>query len=222
MESIKANVQFRSRAALCTMILSLVTATTTFAQTFAEWFSQKKTQIKYLNQQIAALTQYGSYVKQGYRVSQDGLGTIDNWLKGEFDFHANYYTSLKRVSPVIGTNSKVDSIIRYAKQIPVRFDHLLHIGTLDAGNHDYIRQVRSVVTAACDQDLAELQTVMTHGKVRMTDDERIARLDEIHYRMKDTYAFTLFFCGQAKTLLLQLSRERQDANTLKYYYGITD
>ena len=44
------------------------------AQTFAEWFQQKKTQIKYLTEQIAALEQYGNYVKQGYRIAQGGWG----------------------------------------------------------------------------------------------------------------------------------------------------
>lgn len=219
---INANVVFRAKAVLFVMILLMVNATTTFAQTFAEWFSQKKTQIKYLNQQIAALIQYENYVMQGYRISQDGLGGIGDWVKAEFDLHSDYYQSLNQVNPAIGSDPRADSIISYTKQIPVRFDHLMHISILDAGGRDYIRRVRSAVIAACDQDLAELQTIMTSGKLQMTDDERIRRLDEIYNRMRDKYAFTLFFCSQAGTLLLQREREVRDMNTIKQYYGITN
>src|SRR5258708_3878935 len=94
------------------------------AQTFAEWFSQKKTQIKYLTQQIAALEQYESYIKQGYQISQNGLGNIGGYIKAEYGSHTAYYNSLKTVNPQIKSNSQADSIISYAKQIPGQFDHL--------------------------------------------------------------------------------------------------
>lgn len=44
------------------------------AQTFDEWFRQKKTQKKYLVQQIAALKVYLGYLKEGYEIAQKGMG----------------------------------------------------------------------------------------------------------------------------------------------------
>lgn len=184
------------------------------AQTFAEWFSQKKTQIKYLTQQIAALAQYESYIKQGYQISQNGLGNIGGYIKGEYGSHTAYYNSLKTVNPQVQSNSKADGIISYAKQIPVQFDHLNGLSGLEA----YIAKVETKVLDECDKDLKELELVITSGQAQMSDDERIRRLDEIYHRMKDKYAFTQSFCGQVRMLLLQRNRELQDIQTLGRYY----
>lgn len=202
------------------ILLSVLCMQQTFAQTFAEWFSQKKTQIKYLNEQITALMQYGSYIRQGYQISQNGLGSIGGWVKGEFDLHSAYYTSLKNVNPQMKGNGKADSVISYAKQIPQRFDHLNGLNDLDAGSRDYIAEVRSTVLDECNKDLSELQMVMSDGKAQMTDDERLERLDSIYSRMKDKYAFTLYFSKQVRLLRLQRDRELKDMNTLKQLYGI--
>ena len=193
---------------------------TAYGQTFAEWFSQKKTQIKYLTQQIAALEQYGNYIKQGYEISQNGLGNIGGYIKGEFGLHSSYYSALKIVNPEVKSNSKSDSITRYAAQIPMLFDHLNNINGLDNDSRQYIAQVKAKVLDECNKDLSELQLVITSGQVQMTDDERIKRLDEIYAGMKDKYAFTQSFCNQVRMLLLQRNRELQDIQSLWRYYEI--
>jgi hypothetical protein len=198
----------------------MFTITAVQAQTFAEWFSQKKTQIKYLTQQIAALEQYGAYVKQGYAISQNGLGSIGNYIKGEYGLHGDYYASLKTVNPTVKGSSKADSIMAYAKQIPTRFDHLKNLTGLEEANRNYIATVKAKVLDECNKDLSELQLVVTNGGAQMTDDERIKRLNMIYERMKDKYAFTLSFCTQVRTLLLQKQQELNDINTLRQQYGI--
>lgn len=190
------------------------------AQTFAEWFSQKKTQIKYLTQQIAALEQYESYIKQGYQISQNGLGNIGSYIKREYGSHTAYYTSLKTVNPQVKGNSKADSIISYAQQIPGQFERLNGLSGLDKDNRAYIAKVETKVLDECDKDLNELELVITHGQAQMSDDDRIRRLDEIYRRMKDKYAFTQSFCGQVRMLLLQRNRELQDIQTLGRFYEI--
>ncbi|EHQ24669.1 hypothetical protein [Mucilaginibacter paludis] len=212
MESIKLKAMLV--CLLCTVVVSVK------AQTFAEWFSQKKTQIKYLTQQIAALEQYGAYIKQGYAISQNGLGSIGGYIKGEYGLHNDYYTSLKTVNPAVKGSSKADSIMSYAAQIPVRFDHLKNLTGLDQDNRKYIASVKAKVLDECNKDLSELQLIMTNGDAQMTDDERIKRLNDIDERMKDKYAFTLSFCSQVRTLLLQRQQELNDVNTLKQQYGI--
>jgi len=190
------------------------------AQTFAEWFSQKKTQLKYLTQQIAALEQYESGVRQGYRIAQGGWGGIGNWVKGEFDLHSAYYSSLKNVNPAIRANPKADSTVSYAMLIPQQFDHLNGLAGLDQVSRDYIASVRTSVMKETDKDLSELQLVMTDGKVEMTDDERITRLDQIDARVKDKLAFVRSFCNSVRLLIVQRNNSNNDINTLKKSYGI--
>lgn len=207
------------RTALC-ILLCVLTLQVAQAQTFAEWFSQKKTQIKYLTQQIAALEQYGSYIKQGYEVSQNGLGNIGGYIKGEHSLHTSYYNSLKTVNPEIKGNGKADSITSYAAQIPAQFDHLNNLNGLDADNRNYINSVKATILDECNKDLAELQLVITSGEAQMTDDERLKRIDQIYIRIKDKYAFTQSFCNQVRVLLLQRDQELRDIQTLGRYYEI--
>lgn len=197
------------------------------AQTFAEWFSQKKTQLKYLTQQIAALQQYGSYVKQGYRIAQNGWGSVGNWAKGEFNLHSAYYASLKTVNPAIKNGPKADSIITDAELIPRQFDHLDGLSALDHGTRNYIGRVKTAVLTETDKDLAELQIVMTDGKAQLTDgkaqltdDERIRRLDELYERVRDKLTFSGAFCNALRMLIVQRNNSSNDINTLKGIYGI--
>lgn len=204
---------------LASCILILVSAESK-AQTFAEWFSQKKAQIKYLTQQIAALEQYDSYIKQGYQISHNGLGSISGYIKGEYGLHSAYYYSLKVVNPEIKNNPKADAIASYAIQIPPAFDHLNNLKGVDKDTKQYINKVREKVLEECNKDLGELQLVMTSGQAQMTDDERMKRLDQIYSRMKDKYVFAQSYCNQVRGLLLQRNQELQDIQTLKQSYGI--
>jgi len=206
---------------LASCILILVSAESK-AQTFAEWFSQKKTQIKYLTQQIAALEQYGSYIKQGCQISQNGLGNIGGYIKGEYDLHSAYYNSLKVVNPEIKNNPKADAIASYAIQIPAEFDYMNSLNGMDKDTRRYIDKIRVKVLEECNKDLDELQLVMTSGQAQMTDDERMKRLDQLYSRMKDKYVFAQSYCNQVRGLLIQRNQELQDIQTLKKSYGINN
>src|SRR5258706_14560273 len=83
------------------------------AQTAEEWTQQKKTQIKYLLQQIAANKVYIDYLEKGYSIARNGLQTIQNIKKGDFNLHFNFFDSLKKVNPKIKGWAKVADIIAY-------------------------------------------------------------------------------------------------------------
>jgi hypothetical protein len=202
------------------MFLLCIAGTVCRAQTFAEWFNQKKTQIKYLTQQIEALNVYRGYVEQGYQISKNGLGTITNWTKGEFDLHSGYYNSLKTVNPQLKDNAKTNAIAQYAQAIPAQFDHVLALDGLDVSSRQYVVRVRDEVLKECDRDVDELELAMTSGKAEMTDDERFKRIDQVYSRMKDKYAFTLSYCNGVKNLLFQKSQDEQNIQTLRRLYGI--
>jgi hypothetical protein len=204
----------------CCFLLCAFSFQLTQAQTFAEWFSQKKTQLKYLTQQIAALEQYGSYIKQGYQIAQGGWGGIGSWVKGEFDLHSAYYSSLRTINPTIKNDPKADSIITYAQLILRQFDHLDGLMSLDADTRSYIHHVKAAVLLETDKDLSELQLAMTDGKAQLTDDERIKRLDAIYEHVRDKLAFSGSFCNAVRMLIVQRNNSLNDINTLKSIYGI--
>ena len=64
------------------------------SQTLAEWTQQKKTQIEYLLDQIAANKVLIDYVEKGYEISKIGLTTIQNIKLGDFNLHRDLFRSL--------------------------------------------------------------------------------------------------------------------------------
>jgi hypothetical protein len=208
------------RRSFILLLLFNLMVTVCHAQTFAEWFNQKKTQIKYLTQQIVALNAYRGYLEQGYQISKNGLGTITNWKKGEFDLHTGYYNSLKTVNPALKDNAKTNAIAQYANAIPGQFDQVVALDGLNGDSRKYVVTVRNAVLKECDRDVDELELVMTSGKTEMNDDERFKRLDQIYNRMKDKYAFTLSYCNGVKNILLQKTQDEQQIQTLRRLYGI--
>src|SRR3954466_1406137 len=81
------------------------------AQTFSEWFRQKKTQKKYLIEQIAALEVYAGHLEKGYSILSEGLSQINSIKHGEFGLHDAYFYSLKNINPHIKDYTTVDEII---------------------------------------------------------------------------------------------------------------
>ncbi|RNL55578.1 hypothetical protein [Pedobacter jejuensis] len=215
--NVTGHTPFRGLAILMFLLCSSVAGK---AQTFAEWWSQKSTQIKYLEQQIVAAQVYYGYLKQGYNISQKGLGVIGDWKNGELTLHKDHYDALKTVNPVIRDSPKFKVIPQYADAIPGQFDHLQNLAGLTADNRFYIDAVRRKVLAECNRDLQELELIAVNGKAEMTDDERIKRLDQLYDSMKDKFAFTLSYCNQVKTLLVQKQQQLQQLQTERGFYEI--
>ncbi|GAA4131912.1 hypothetical protein GCM10022216_02420 [Sphingobacterium kyonggiense] len=192
------------------------------AQTFAEFFSQKKKQKEYLLTQIAALQLYIGYAKKGYDIVGSGINTVKDIKNGEFGLHSAFFGSLKAVSPVIRNNSKVAEIIALQLAISKSLNGMKGNSFLSADNQRYIASVRANVLDECVTDLEELLLVITSGKVEMTEDERIKRLDRVYDAMRDKSAFTQHFTGQVQALAAQKSREQQSINHIRRLYENTE
>lgn len=190
------------------------------AQTFAEWFFQKKTQKKYLLQQIAALQVYSGYLKQGYQIANGGLGYITGSLKEEFSLHTTYYDKLRSVNAVVKNNPQVNAILAWQRDILRLANGLDEATFLSTQEKLYIRKVKQVLLADCDEQITALQVLLTNGKLNMTDDERIKRLNSIHLEMQSNYRFIADFSGKVKVYGVQRKQEKTELKTSKYIFGI--
>lgn len=83
------------------VFLLLFVGTNAFGQTWGEFFSQKKTQKKYLLEQLVALKMYAGYLKKGYDIVGSGIGTVWDIKNGEFSLHSTFFSSLKSVNPIL-------------------------------------------------------------------------------------------------------------------------
>src|SRR6266496_5059543 len=107
------------RLVIISVIFSVVSVCN--AQTWGEWFQQKKTQQKYLIQQIAALQVYLSYVEKGYGIAKKGIDVIQEFKNGEFNLHEAFFNSLKTVNPTVKNAAEVTEIIALQLSIVNQF-----------------------------------------------------------------------------------------------------
>ena len=190
------------------------------AQTFAEWFDQKNTQKKYLLQQIAAFQVYSAYLKKGYSIANNGLGSISGSLKSENSSHSNYYKGLNIVNPVVKNNKQVGDILQWQKDILTLMSALEKTANITDEEKKYIIQVKAVLFKDCDEQITGLQNIITDGKLQMNDAERLSRIGKIHTAMQDNYRFSATFSNQVKVYAVQRVQESNDAITAKSLYDI--
>jgi hypothetical protein len=194
------------------------------AQTFAEWFQQKKTQKKYLIQQIAALQVYIGYAKKGYNIAKEGLTTIGGFTRGEFNLHTDYFNSLKSVNPEIKRYARVGDIIALQVKIAQNYSRSYwKLNSSDVFSNDelaYIGRVFSRLLDDCAKTLDELITITTDGKLEMKDDERIQRIDRLYMDMQDKFTFTQSFSNDAVSLVASRVKEKIDVQTSRVLHGI--
>ncbi|MEO6327385.1 MAG: hypothetical protein ABIO55_00550 [Ginsengibacter sp.] len=208
------------------LILSLAVFLTDnlFAQTWNEWSRQKKTQKKYLVQQIAALQVYSDYLLKGYSIAKNGLNTIQSIKHGDFDLNSNYFISLVTVNSKIKHYKKVADIIAMevsiAKYIGKAVRSLISNNQFTNKELGYFKDVFNKVLTDGAKNLDELYNVITNGTVQMNDDERIIAIDKIYGDMQDKKMFTISFSNDAAGLSIQRSNEEKNILISKKLNGL--
>jgi len=205
-------------------ILLLCYASFCFGQNADEWLDQKKTQEKYLKQQIAALQVYIGYAKTGYKIVNKGLTTVQNIKKGDFNLHRDIISSFKNVNPRIKGYAKVGDIIAYQFRIIKQTKEMLK-GARDAGQFtanelDYCSMVIGNLLNSSLDSIEELVTIITNGELSMKDDERIKRIDALYTDMQDKYSFVSSFSSAMGLLTVQRMRELHDIDISKKINGL--
>lgn len=200
------------------MILVLLMSGTANAQTWSEWFSQKKTQQKYLLEQVAALKLYAGYLKKGYEIGRSGLTFIKDASKGEFDLHGAFFSSLKAVSPEIRNNVKLAEIVQMQIDVSKALHTLGDVNGLTAQHIAYFDLISSNLLDECLADIEELLLIITSGNAELTDDERLQRIDGLHERMQEKRSFALSFSNTFRQLAAERTRELETIKKMEEWY----
>lgn len=186
---------------------------------FNEWFRQKKTQIKYLTQQIVALQVYLGYLKKGYEIVDNGLTTIGNIKDGTLNQDQTYLNSLRTVGTVVRNAAEVESILVHQRYIVDAFKKLQSFvydnEYFTEQEKGYIQAVHLNMLRECQDSVDELNLILNGDETQMTDDDRLARLDKVHEEMLDKYSFTRAFISSTQTLAIQRAKEDQELKTTR-------
>lgn len=211
---------------LVVLCLLLTGGLLSYGQTFNEWFRQKRTQRKYLIEQIAALKVYEGFVKTGYKIVSGGLNVIGDFKNGDFKLHKRYFDDLVTVNPQIKRYAKIGEVIGKQVELVKLSQHTIRdLRKSGMLKEEELLYIKRVMDRAIDQAiilLDELSMLISDGQLSLKDDERLRRIDEVDYETSELCEFITSYANEAKQLALMRKQEEEEIRRIRRYYGIIE
>lgn len=180
---------------------------------FSKLYGQNN-QIKLYIQQIAANKVYIEYLQKGYSIVKTGLTTIGNIKNGHFSLDQMFFDDLQRINPRIRGHAKVLDIVTLNVQIIKRADKLIReTRNSELFKKGEVRHVEKCLELVLTNNAAlidEMESLLKRSALKMSDDERIKRIEELQVSMRSNYSFVNYFEGELRKLLLQKQKEFRD------------
>lgn len=206
------------------IVIALLISNVVYAQNWQEWTQQKKTQIKYLLQQIAANKVYIEFAQKGYTIASKGLNTIRSIKDGDFNLHCDFFGSFKKVNPKIRNYIKVAGIIdielRIMKLVKNSLQRIREMNQFTQEDINYCRMVFDNLLEDCLKNMDELFLVTTNGELTMKDDERMKRIDTLYADMQNKISFCVSFSNEMDVLSVQRMGEQMGIQRSKDINGL--
>jgi hypothetical protein len=175
-------------------------------------------------QKLAEFKQILKDLKQGYEILSSGYNAIRNISEGNFDLHKTFLDGLLAVSPEVKKYTKVSDIIKMQLQIVNEyknaFKRFKNNGHFTSEEIDYLSQTYNNLFKKSLNDLDELATVLTAGKLRMSDDERLHFIDNVFENMQDKLIFLKHFNSSTTVLAIQREKEQSDIDLMRKVYDV--
>ena len=158
-------------------------------------------------------------LKKSYTILQTGYSAIKNISEGNFAIHKVFLDGLMEVSPAVKQYRKVAYIIDYQLQLVGEYKQALRQfrqwKSFTPDELVYISDVYENLVKLSLQNLDELVNVVTAGKLRMSDDERLKAIDRIFAEMEDKVQFLREFNNETAILAMQRAREQDELSGLR-------
>jgi len=177
-------------------------------------------------EKMAQFKQILSDMKKGYQILEGGYNTIKDISEGNFNLHKAFLDGLMEVSPTVRNYRRVADIINYqivlVKEYRNAYDRFKRDNNFNTDELSYLGRVYDNLFKESLRNLDELLTVITAGKTRMSDTERLQAIDRIYADMQDKLMFLRHFNNNTTILAVQRAKERNDAETIQKIYGINN
>ena len=163
-------------------------------------------------------------MKTGYQILEKGYTSIKNISQGNFNLHRDFLDGLLQVSPAVKQYSKVADIIRVqlklVKESKAALAEFLGSKQFTIAEIEYLGNVYANLLKECLKTLDELAMVVTAGKLRMSDDERLQAIDKIYDEVMEQYTFLNEFNNGTAIFSLQREKEKMDIDLMRKVHGL--
>ena len=204
------------------LILLLLTAQISSNVLYAQ--STEAQQLLLNVEKLAQLKKILSNMKKGYEIVSTGYNTIKDISQGNFNLHDAFLNALLQVSPTVRKYKRVADIISCQSQIVKEyrsaFNRFKSTNLFNSSEITYMEDVYKNLFNKSLQNLDELGMVLTAGKLRMSDDERIAAIDRIYKDISDKLVFLRSFNNEGSVLAVQRGREMVDTKLSEQLNGL--
>lgn len=177
-------------------------------------------------QKLSQLKQMLADLKKGYEIIYKGYSTIKNISEGNFNLHQVFLDGLLEVSPAVRNYKKVVDIVslqlRIVSEYKSAFKQFKENGKFTPGEIDYMGKVYSHLFDESVKNLETMTMIITSGTLRMSDDERLKQIDTLYEDMIDKLTFLRHFNNQTSVLLLQRTKDENEINLSKKFYGLSN
>ncbi len=183
--------------------------------------------IEQLTLDYEKLAQMKSILKEmykGYEVVSTGYSNVKNVTQGNFNLHEAFLNGLLAVSPAVRNYKRITDIINNQAEIMKEYKEAYAIFKKDPNfNFDELNYISGVYNNLINESVKNLDAltmVITAGKLRMSDDERLKAIDKIADDTGEKLSFLRSFNNDTQIQALQRAKERNDLQTVQQLYGV--
>jgi hypothetical protein len=185
--------------------------------------SQEAKQLLLDVEKLAQLKALLANMKTGYNIIHKGTTAIRDISSGNFNLHKDFLDALMQVSPAVRKYGKIADIINYqlaiVKQYKSAFQQFKEDRSFTGEEIGYMGKVYANLFNESVKNLDELAMVITAGKLRMSDDERMAAIDKIYDSIEDQFSFLQDFNTSTQYLSLQRKSEQVEIEMSRRIHG---
>jgi len=176
---------------------------------------------------VEKLAQFKSILKNmkdGYQLLHKGYTSIKDISEGNFSLHKTFLDGLMEVSPTVKKYKRVADIINYQVRIVKEYKsasrQFKENGRFTVNEIEYIGKVYSNLFDQSVKNIDDLAMIITAGKLRMSDDERLQAIDKLYDEIVDQYSFLNEFNNSTAILAVQREKDQMDIDLMRKVHGV--
>jgi hypothetical protein len=163
-------------------------------------------------------------MKDAYKIIFKGYTAVKDLSQGDFNLHKTFLDGLMEVSPAVKKYKRIADIFKYqlriTKEYKAAYNQFRDDKQFTLQEIEYVGKVYSNLFNETLKSLEELAMVITAGKLRMSDDERLQAIDKIYEAVVDQYSFLNEFNNSTAILSLQRKSEQNEIKMSRIINGI--
>lgn len=161
-------------------------------------------------------------MQKGYTIVAGGYGAVKNIAQGNFSLHEVFLDAMMLVSPEVRKYRRIAEAIAdqssLVSEYKSAYKQFSSGGNFTVSELNYLAQVYGGLFKQSLDNLDQLTMVVTAGKLRMSDEERLSAIDRIFLDTQQKLVLLRTFNQKTSILNLQREREKADVNGLSQYY----